>query len=109
MFCAIGSDAAAAALVLAFAFAFAFAPSVEDVLRIGAAGKAARWGASPLAAVMPLEDAEGAVFDAESSAPQPVNTRTAIEITTMLAKLLSFLMSASSFVKADAVSNPFKK
>lgn len=104
MFRAIGSDAAAAALALALA------ASVEDVLRIGVAGKAAaRWAVSPLAAVIPLEDAEGAAFDAESSAPQPVNASSAIELTTTLAKLLSLLMSASSFVKADAVSNPFKK
>lgn len=114
MFCVIGSDAtAAAALALAFAFAatfaFAFAASVEDVLRIGVAGKAACWAESPSAAVMPLEDDEGAAFDVESSGPQPVNISTAIEINTTLAKLLSLLMSASSFVKANAVSNPFKK
>jgi len=58
---------------------------------------------------MPLEEAEGAAFGAESSAPQPVNASMAIDITTTLAKLLSLLMSASSFLKADAVSNPFKK
>lgn len=108
MFCVIGSDAAAAA-ALAFAATFAFAASVEDLLRIGVADKAACWAASPLAAVMPLEDDEGAAFDVESSGPQPVNTSTAIEITTTLAKLLSLLMSASSFVKANAVSNSFKK
>lgn len=95
MFWVIGSEAAVG-----------FAASVEDASSIAAAGAIAASGAASLWATAGDEDvAEGA----ESSAPQPLNATVASATRAALARRLSLLMFASSFVKADAVSNPFKK
>ena len=95
MFCVIGSEAAAGS-----------AASVEDALRIGVAGAAAAFGAASLfAAAGVVDDADGA----ESFAPQPLNAKVASATKTALATRLFCPMSTSSLVKADAVSNPFKK
>jgi hypothetical protein len=47
--------------------------------------------------------------DDPSSGPQPFNAIVASASNVALAMSLVFLMSASGLVKADAVSNPFKK
>ncbi|MFM0292382.1 hypothetical protein P0D71_15620 [Paraburkholderia sp. RL17-383-BIF-A] len=103
MFCVIGSEAAVG-----------FAASVEDALRIGVAGDIAAPGAASLPATACDEDAaEGA----ESSAPQPLNAKVAsatkaenrAATRASLVRPLSLLMFCIQFVKADAVSNPFKK
>ena len=91
-----------------------FAASVEDAFGIAAADNAAEDGASSDA---PTFDEEDALADAESSAPQPlnapvnapVNAHVASATNRAFTRRLSLLMSASGFVKADAVSNPFKK
>ncbi|WP_157763815.1 hypothetical protein [Paraburkholderia aromaticivorans] len=95
MSCVIGSDAAAG-----------FAASVEDALRIGAAGDVAAAGAASLLATAGDEEAADG---AESSAPQPLNAKVASATNAALARGVSLLMSASGFVMAGAVSNPFKK
>jgi hypothetical protein len=83
---------------------------------MGAAGDdSARCGAALLSAT-PGDDDVGDVgdvgdvaVDAESSAPQPFNAKVASAINAPLARRVCLLMSASVFMKAGAVSNPFKK
>ena len=69
-------------------------------------------GAASLSATRGAEDVDVVVavaVDGESSAPQALNAKLASASSAMLARRLSLLMSASGFVKASAVSNPFKK
>jgi hypothetical protein len=94
MFCEIASDARAGS-----------AASVDDALR-GNAGEDAA-GVAALFATTPGD--EDALADAESSAPQPASANVASATNSAPMRRMSLLMSASSFVKADAVSNPFKK
>ncbi|MFM0555342.1 hypothetical protein P0D69_30860 [Paraburkholderia sediminicola] len=75
-------------------------------MSIGIAGELAAFGAASLFATAGVEDAADG---AESSAPQPLNAKVASATKAALARHFSLLMSASGFVKADAVSNPFKK
>jgi hypothetical protein len=97
MFCTIGSDAAAAE----------FAAVIEGGALVAVvAGGIAASGAAPLLATAGAEDAADG---AASSGPQPLNTKVASATKATLARPMSLLMSASSFVKADAVSNPFEK
>ncbi len=102
MFCVIASDARAGS-----------AASVDDLFSVAAAGKVAEDAAAVTALLAALfavtPDDEDASVDAESSAPQPLSAKVASATNSALARRLSLLMSASSFVKADAVSNPFKK
>jgi hypothetical protein len=95
MFCVIGSDAAAG-----------FAASGADASSITAADKLAGRCAASLA-VTPGE--EEVAVGAESSAPQALNVKVASAIKATLARRLSLFMFASVFVKAGAVSIPFKK
>jgi hypothetical protein len=100
MFCAIGSDAAAG-----------FAASGADASG-SAAVKVAGRGAASLSATRGAEDVDVVVavaVDGESSAPQALNAKLVSASNAMLARRLSLLMAASGFVKASAVSNPFKK
>ncbi|HYS67612.1 MAG TPA: hypothetical protein VEN30_27875 [Paraburkholderia sp.] len=78
-------------------------------MSIAVAGVVAALCAASLFATVGDEDAEVVEAGAESSAPQPLNVNVASATKAALARRLSLLMSASSFVKADAVSNPFKK
>ena len=102
-FCVMASDARAG-----------FAASADDAFGIAAADNAAEDGASSDASTF---DEEDALADAESSAPQPLNAHVNAPVNAHVASAtkraltgrLSLLMSASGFVKADAVSNPFKK
>ncbi|CAE6728309.1 hypothetical protein R69927_05576 [Paraburkholderia domus] len=93
MLCVIASDAAAG-----------LAASGTDALSIAAAGAMGAACTALLLAVFTDEDA-----GAESSAPQPFNAKVASATKTAVAKSEFLLMSASSVVMADAVSNPFKK
>jgi hypothetical protein len=101
MFCVIGSDAPTG-----------FAASGAEASGMGnAADDGARCCAASLA---PMPDDDDVVVDvptdAESSAPQPFNDKVASAINAApLARRVSVLMSASVFVRAGAVSNPFKK
>ena len=98
-FCVMASDVRAG-----------FAASADDAFGIAAADNAAEDGASSDASTF---DEEDALADAESSAPQPLNAHVNAHVASAtkkaLTRRLSLLMSASGFVKADAVSNPFKK
>ncbi|MFT4064580.1 hypothetical protein [Paraburkholderia sp.] len=107
MFCAIGSEAALAL------FAASLMPGVEAPGSAATAEGAgdvavavAGGGAASLAAEFVVE---GVLADDPSSAPQPFNAIVASASKVALAMSLVFLMSASGSVKADAVSNPFKK
>ncbi|PRY08258.1 hypothetical protein [Paraburkholderia sp. BL25I1N1] len=95
MFCVIGSEAAAGS-----------AASGEDALSSGVAGEPAVFDAMSLFATAGVEEAAGGV---ESSAPHPLNAKVASATKAALARRLFLLMSATRFVKAGAVSNPFKK
>lgn len=94
MFCVIASDARAGSDA-----------SVAEALR-GDVGEESA-GLAALFATTPGD--EDALLDAESSAPQPFSANVASATNSAPARRLSLLMSASSFVRADAVSNPFKK
>lgn len=97
MFCAIGSDALAG-----------FAAKGAEASG-SAADNAAGRGAASLATPGDEDvDAEVAV-DGESSAPQALNASVVSASRAALARRLSLLMSASGFVRAGAVSIPFKK
>lgn len=95
MFCVIGSEAAAGS-----------AASGEDALSVGVAREAAAFGAASLFATAGVEEAADG---AESSAPQPLNAKVVSATKAAHARRWFLLMSASRFVKAGAVSNPFKK
>jgi len=95
MFCVIGSDAAAG-----------FAANGADASSIAAAEEFDGRCAASLSATP--GDAELAVC-VESSAPQALNAKVATAIKAALARRLSLFMFASGFVKAGAVSIPFKK
>ncbi|WP_233833579.1 hypothetical protein [Paraburkholderia sp. ZP32-5] len=131
MFSAIGSDAAvalfaallAASVVALFALlivlfvepltAGAGAPGIAVVAIEGtSAGEVdvAAGCALSLAAASVAGFVVAAVFAEDpSSAPQPFNANVATASSAALAMSLVFLMSASGSVKADAVSNSFKK
>jgi hypothetical protein len=100
MFCAIGSDAAAG---FAASAAGASGSAADEIAGRGAASLSATRGAEDVDVVVAV------AVDGESSAPQALNAKLASAISAMLARRLSLLMSASGFVKASAVSNPFKK
>jgi hypothetical protein len=93
MFCVIASDAAAGS-----------AARGADALGMPVAGLTAGICAASLLATLGDDGA-----DAESSAPQPLNAKVASATKTVVARSAFLFMSASSFVMADAVSNPFKK
>jgi len=81
---------------------------------IAAADKAGERAVSKAVRLSPsFEEAdaadEDALADVESSAPQPPSAKVASATNMKTRRRFSLLMSASCFVKADAVSNPFKK
>ena len=106
MFCVIASEASAGS-----------AASVAELFGIAAADKVADDAAAVTALLATLlaarfaatSGAEDASVDAESSAPQPLSADVASATNSAPARRLSLLMSAPGSVKADAVSNPFKK
>ena len=97
MLCTMGSAAGSDA-------ATGFAASGDDAL-----GKPVAVSGVAFCAAWLLETVGDEDTDAESSAPHPLNENDAMAIEAALIRRNSFLMSASSFVKADAVSISFKK
>ncbi len=97
MFCVIASEAANG-------FSASGVDAADDVPAFCAT--------SLLFAIVGDDDAEvveAVAAGGESSAPQPLNAYVASAINSALARRLSLLMSASGFLKADAVSNPSEK
>jgi hypothetical protein len=113
MFCMIGSGAAAGpaasdadALNLSVAGLIAELCAASLLATTGDKGAiAALCATSLLAGVVDEDEDEGAA----SSAPQPLSVEVAIATKMVITRRVSFLMSASNLVMADAVSNSFKK
>lgn len=109
MFSMTGSDAATGSAATGVDGADASGTSAAG--EVGALCRAASFAAMPCDA--DDEVADDVADGVESSAPQPLRAKldaiVAIATKAALATRLSLFIAASIFVKAHAVSNPFKK